>query len=116
MLARLQNGMQEEWVLRYTEEPPWRIEVTTATGELLVGTGDDLFTALQDVRRGLDHRQVVLCCNGARANARPSPGFSASGGELVYLVPRRRPVSVRDIVPLFAPAPAEAAVTVREQE
>lgn len=114
--ALLPDRVPEEWVVRYAQEPPWVVEVASAEGKTFSGMGNDLFLALQDVRRGLDQRGILLCCNGARANARPSPAFSASGAELIYLMPRRRPVSVRDIVPLFSPAPSEAAVTVREQE
>ncbi|MEU5074386.1 hypothetical protein [Streptomyces asoensis] len=88
--------------------------MTTQDEETFSGQGNDLFHALQNVRRTLDAREVLLRCNGARANARPSGAVSERGAELVYLVPRRRPVSTLDVVPLFAPA--ENTVSVDEQE
>ncbi|WP_369189500.1 hypothetical protein [Streptomyces sp. R08] len=103
-------------MIRYAEEWPWKIQVIPQRSESLIGQGDDLFHALQDVRRQLDPRGIVLCCNGARANARPSRAASERGAEFVYLIPKGRPASTRDLAPIFSPVPADMAVTVEEQE
>jgi hypothetical protein len=58
---------------------------------------------------------LMLCCNGARKNAHPSPSMSAAGADFVYLMPAYRLLTLRDIFPLLGPAPPKSIVSVREQ-
>ncbi|MFF8810474.1 hypothetical protein [Streptomyces omiyaensis] len=103
-------------VVLFSAEPPWTVEVVVDDLTRARGTGTDLFEALRSARRSLDEEGLLLCCNGARANARPSPTAAAAGAEVVHLVPRRRPATARDVVPLLAPAGPDAVVTVEAQE
>lgn len=106
----------EEWLLHYSEEPPWSVTVDSPRGESYSDTAQDLFYALQKVRRRLEVKNVTVCCNGARPNARSSPMIAAGGSSIIYLVPRGRPATPRDLVPLFSPAPADAVVSVDQQD
>lgn len=110
------EGEQHACVVLFSSEPPWTVEVVLNDRSRARGEGTDLFEALKSARRRLDEEGLLLCCNGARANARPSPSAAAAGAEVVHLVPWLRPATGRDVVPLLAPAGAEAVVTVEAQE
>ncbi|MYW14933.1 hypothetical protein GT039_04840 [Streptomyces sp. SID2955] len=99
----------------HSQAEPWRVAAQVAGGLTYEGEGQDLFEALGRVREQMQQDALLLCCNGSRRNARPSPAMSAAGAEFVYLMPAYRLMTVRDIHPLFAPAPAEKVVGVKEQ-
>ncbi|MFI9647893.1 hypothetical protein ACIHAA_16550 [Streptomyces sp. NPDC052040] len=106
----------EEWMVHSSEEEPWTIRAMAPDGRSFEAVGADLFHALQQVRREAEKQGVRLCCNGARANARPSPQASAVGGGMVYLLPSLRNPGPADLVPLLAPALADQVSSVAEQE
>ncbi|MFI2430375.1 hypothetical protein [Streptomyces sp. NPDC018693] len=106
----------EQWIVHSSEEEPWTIRVVASDGRSYEAGGADLFLSLQEVRRQTEEQGVLLCCNGARVNARPSPQASAFGGGMVYLLPSLRNPGPEDLVPLLAPAPADQVGTVAEQE
>lgn len=110
------EGGQHTCVVRFSSEPPWTVEVVVDDRSRARGEGTDLFEALKSARRHLDEEGLLLCCNGARANAHPSPSAAEAGAEVIHLVPRLRPATGRDIVPLLAPAESEAVVPVEAQE
>jgi hypothetical protein len=102
-LTVIDSSHQEmECHIRYTNESPWRVRVNLSDGRTWDTEGPDLFAALRSARVDLEHAGFLLCCNGARPEARPSPTLSRSGAELIYLIPRWRYPTSRDIVPLFA--------------
>ncbi|MEG3628475.1 hypothetical protein [Streptomyces poriticola] len=113
--ARTPAGAQE-WIVHSSEDEPWTIRAVAPDGRSFEADGADLFLALQEVRRQIEQQGVLLCCNGARANARPSPLASASGGGMVYLLPSARNPGPEDLVPLLSPAPARHVSPVAEQE
>ncbi|MFG2916067.1 hypothetical protein ACGF0D_24675 [Kitasatospora sp. NPDC048298] len=112
----MQDGAAETWTLGASEDPPWTVTLTTESGVTYTGEGDDLFQALQEVRRPLDDQMIRLCCNGARRNAHTSGATSRQGGFMVYLNHRWRPATIRDLVYVFGPAQPEDVATVEEQE
>ncbi|MDI3385237.1 hypothetical protein QIS99_03240 [Streptomyces sp. B-S-A8] len=114
--AKLNHGGEQIWTVRYSDQPPWQVQAEAPDGASFSAAGDDLFRALQQVRRDLEAKGTILCCNGARSNAHPSPAASEHGAELVYLVPARRPACSLDLAPLLAPAPSRVVVSVSEQE
>ncbi|WP_432134968.1 hypothetical protein [Streptomyces sp. bgisy154] len=113
--ARTPAGAQE-WIVHSSEAEPWTIRAVGPDGRSFEAAGADLFLALQEVRRQAERKDVLLCCNGARVNARPSPQASAFGGGMVYLLPSLRNPGPEDLVPLLAPAPADQVGRVAEQE
>lgn len=115
LVARTRNGF-EEWTVEFSEEAPWRIKVSDGDGGVFEAEGVDLFRALQQVRREIESHDVLLCCNGARRNARPSPQASDSGGGMVYLLPLLRAPTGEDLVPLLGKAPLRNVGSVSEQE
>lgn len=106
----------QEWTVHSSEQEPWEIKAAAPDGRSFEAGGADLFVALQEVRRQAEQQGVLLCCNGARVNARPSPQASAFGGGIVYLLPSLRNPGPQDLVPLLAPAPARHVRTVAEQD
>lgn len=105
-----------QWVVCYSEESPWRVSVVPPEGHAYEGEGPDLFEALRAVRLRLQAEGVQLCCNGARINARPSPGYHSTGALLIYLVSKNRRTFSRDVFPLFSPAPVSKVATVGQQD
>jgi hypothetical protein len=106
----------QEWLVHSSDREPWTIRAESPDGRFYEAEGADLFLALQRVREQLEEQGVRLCCNGARADARPSPQASASGGGMVYLLPALRNPGPADLVPLLAPAPAAEVGSVAEQD
>lgn len=106
----------QEWIVHSSEEEPWTIRAVAPDGRSFEAEGADLFVALQRVRERTEKEGVLLCCNGARTDARPSPQSGASGGGMVYLLPSLRNPVPADLVPLLAPAPAAQVGSVAEQE
>lgn len=101
--------------LSHSPEPPWTVKVSVVGGSAYSGEGADLFEALSRARQEMERDSLLLCCNGARRNARPSPAQSGEGANVVYLLPTYRLLTVRDVFPLFAPAPPESVASVNEQ-
>lgn len=114
--VRLPEGGEQEWLARFSDEEPWFLEVTSPGEDLYFATADNLFEALRQVRRQLEAKGILLCCNGARANARPSGLLASYGADFVYLIPAKRLPTRHDIVPLFGLAPAAMIVSVAEQD
>lgn len=106
----------QQWAVYYSEESPWRVSVVPPKGHAYEGDGSDLFEALRAARLRLQAEGVQLCCNGARINARPSPGYHANGALLIYLVSKNRRSFSRDVYPLLSPAPASKIATVGQQD
>ncbi|MGW5285197.1 hypothetical protein ACWERI_38165 [Streptomyces collinus] len=109
------NGEVRSVRVTHSQDEPWTVEAQVSGGLTYTGEGQDLFEALARVREQMEGDSLLLCCNGSRRNARPSPAMSAAGAEFLYLMPTYRLMTVRDIHPLFASAPAEGAVGVEEQ-
>ncbi|MFC9681365.1 hypothetical protein [Streptomyces sp. NPDC056948] len=110
------SGQMRKVRVSHPEEPPWTLRVADPQGRDYCGKGQDLYEALRQVRVEMEGDCLMLCCNGARKNAHPSPSMSAAGADFVYLTPAYRVLTLRDIFPLLGPAPPSSVVTVEEQK
>jgi hypothetical protein len=121
------KGGHGRWTVSASEEgPPWRLQLRAEDGREWESEADDLFTALQNIRRCTDAEGIKLCVNGARRDAHPS-GMSreVNGGRMLYILPPRRGPRIllspfkrptrRNMIYIFDPAPCESAVPVDEQ-
>ncbi|MGP3911317.1 hypothetical protein [Nonomuraea sp. 10N515B] len=84
---------------------------------LAVQAKEDFEEALQMMRTRLEQRNLLLLINRYRKNAFVSTmARQMSDGQACYLVRMGRPVSRRQIVDSFDPAPASKVVTQREAD
>jgi hypothetical protein len=97
-------------------EPPWSLTVELGDGTSAEATAQDLFGALERVRKQLEAARMLLCCKGARADVFPSGMARQSwGGRRAYQLQEGRKPSRQDLVDIFDPADCEDVVTVRRQ-
>src|SRR5262245_18819088 len=69
-------------------------------------TGGDLVDCLVDLRIRLEGHGLLLCCQGARVNVWPSGQLRQfADGRQGYVLTRRAPGQVHEIVDLLDPAP-----------
>lgn len=110
------GGRENQWKIVVEGEGPWTLRLESPNRVESTASGDNIFEALRSMRRELSSRNILLCCNGARVNVRPS-GLSASHGAwMVYVLHMWRPSTVRDLVPVFGYAPPHKIGTVEEQD
>lgn len=109
-------GEPETWQIEHGLEAPWPLALVAPDGSRYDATGRDLFDGLRQLRRQAEEAGILLCCNGARKNARPS-GFSGELGALgVYKLHRWRAPLPGDLVDIFGYAPPGKIVGVEAQE
>ncbi|MFG1606975.1 hypothetical protein [Actinoplanes sp. NPDC049265] len=78
--------------------------------------GPDLVDCLHDLRLRLEADGLLLCCQGARVNVWPSGQLRQfADGRQGYVLTRRAPGQIHEVVDLLDPAPAEQVVTVEDQ-
>jgi hypothetical protein len=79
--------------------------------------GADLFDCLLSLRKDLEARGLLLCCQGARRNVSPS-GMTRqmSNGRLAYVLLSGRQVSDDDLVEIFDPADCGDVASIAEQK
>jgi len=86
-------------------------------GVLWSATEPDAFSALVEVRRGLDAAGILLGVEGARTQSYPSGMARDQGGGLsVYRMTMGQRARIQDLYETFAPAAREDVATVVEQE
>lgn len=79
-------------------------------------TGADLVDCLVDLRLRLEADGLLLCCQGARVNVWPSGQLRQfADGRQGYVLTRRAPGQVHEIVDLLDPASPAQAVSVEDQ-
>ena len=79
-------------------------------------TGGDLVDCLVDLRLRLEGHGLLLCCQGARVNVWPSGQLRQfADGRQGYVLTRRAPGQVHEIVDLLDPAPPAQVVSVEDQ-
>jgi hypothetical protein len=99
-------------------EPHRRYRITAHLEEFgtFTGAAADCFSALRQLRLGLEEASLRLCCAGARTNAWCSGMQGDMGQGLVcYILPLPRQTGRPDQVSVFAPAPAGLVGTSAEQ-
>ncbi|MEY9969023.1 hypothetical protein ABIA33_007110 [Streptacidiphilus sp. MAP12-16] len=106
---------RQDWILTFLEDKDLiTISAERPSGLTYSGTGDDYFTALQDLRLSLDAEGLRLLCAGARVDAYPSPMmFDMFRGLTVYIHRMNRQASRK--AQLFSPAKASKIATVGAQ-
>lgn len=114
--VRTAVGAPEIWRVEYSVGEPWRLSLVDPDESRLDATGNDLYDCLKQIRRQTDPVGILLCCNGARKNVRPSGFLSSSLGAIsVYKIHRWRASMPWDLVDLFAYAPPRQIATLEEQ-
>lgn len=64
--------------------------------------GEDFFSALQDLRKQLEKRNIQIMCNGAAENVYPSPmQVSMGGGRVAYKLYIGEGAKIKDVVDIF---------------
>ncbi len=91
--------------------------VATVAGEALDPlTGSDVRHCLINLRRSLEARGLLLCCQGGRLNVWPSGMLRDwTLGQQAYVLARPMTGDGYEVVDVLDPAPSEQAVTVDEQ-
>src|ERR1041384_1142972 len=86
--------------------------------QIITKTGHSFFHSLQEIRRELDERKILLNCYGASRNVRPSGmSISMGGGVKAYkLTLGTKPAPSDDIVDIFETGVDLQPVTVAQQE
>ncbi|GIG63374.1 hypothetical protein Lfu02_77460 [Longispora fulva] len=109
------EGSAREVELRIGEPSVARVELVEPDGVFEAADGDYL-DCLILVRRHLEERGLLLCCQGARPDVWPSGMLRqfANGREAYVLDPERRG-EVLETVDIFAPAPAGSVVDIMTQ-
>ncbi|MYW68412.1 hypothetical protein GTY65_30700 [Streptomyces sp. SID8379] len=110
------DGRLVEWKLLVEGDGPWVLTLRSPAGNECSAQGDDVFDVLRVLRAELAPRAVKICCNGARANVRPSGFASSYGSWMIYVLHRWRPVTVRDLVPTFDHCEPGLVGSVEEQD
>ncbi|WP_212826235.1 hypothetical protein [Polymorphospora rubra] len=103
--------------LRWTLLPDrtYRLVLGGPTGVVDV-IGRDLFAALQDIRRMLEHGGWVIAVQGARVDSHPSGMVrDMLGARRVYILQKGRHVAREHLVDIFAEAEVSQIGTVDEQ-
>lgn len=91
------------------------VTTLTLSNGILV-RGNDVFSALQELRGQLGCRGWNALCQGSRRNVYPSRALRQSGTTKAYKLTLGRPTTREDLVELFDPCEKEEVSTVEEQE
>jgi hypothetical protein len=112
------RGENQRWcALRWMQLPDrtYRIVLDGPEGVVDV-VGRDLFAALQDVRRRLEHSGWIIAVQGSRVDTYPSGMLrDMLGGRRVYVLEMGRHVERAHLVDTFAEADVQQIGTVDEQ-
>ncbi|MFC7241782.1 hypothetical protein ACFQO7_04725 [Catellatospora aurea] len=120
--VRTADGKSATWRVEHdlaaqSPDAPWRLSLVGPEGVRFDAFGVDLYDCLKQIRRQTEPTGVLLCCNGARRNARPSGFYGSSLGAIaVYRHHRWRAAMPWDLVGIFGYAPPRKIATVEEQE
>jgi hypothetical protein len=107
----------QETILKYSESPPWFIEISLGELPTKRYEGTDLFECLCNLRKQLDKLGIKILCNGSRIDTHPSRMSRDMGGaRKVYQLTMGQQGRLEDLVDIFAEAPAEKVGTVEEQK
>ncbi|NUR99379.1 MAG: hypothetical protein HOV67_29490, partial [Kribbellaceae bacterium] len=95
----------------------WRLSLVEPGGGRWEAVNHDLYHCLREIRRQVEPAGILVCCQGATRNARPSGLLSDQAGGLShYKLHRWRGHLPWDLVYLFAPVPPGKVATVAEQD
>ncbi|MFE1384335.1 type VII secretion system-associated protein [Streptomyces sp. NPDC058740] len=118
-VVAVRGGEQVRCAVRWwtTGEPeqPYGVEATGPWGSVRV-LERDLWTALRDVRRGLEAQGWLLALAGARGDVRQSGMLAGSGTDRAYVLIAGEYADPKRMVGLFEDAPVAQALTVAEQD
>jgi hypothetical protein len=104
-------------ILKYADTPPWAIEVSLEELSKTRFEGDDLFSALCDLRCDLDKAGIKLLCNGCRIDTYVSRmSRQMGGGRKVYELTMKKQAGLDSLVDIFGEAPVDKIGTVEEQK
>jgi hypothetical protein len=114
--VQISGGAEARWQISIEGDGPWHLRLKSPDGIEAAAVGSNAFEALRSIREQLAPRGIIMCCNGARVDVRPS-GFSASHGAwMIYVLRMWRPPTVRDLVPIFGYAHPSKVGSVEEQD
>ena len=92
------------------------VRTTLSISNGIVVQGDDVFDALQLLRRELANNGWQLLCQGSRQDVYPSRALRQSGTTKAYKSTLGRACTRADLVDLFDPCTKEVVSTVEEQD
>jgi hypothetical protein len=114
----LENGIIENgnFVLHHNENV-FRLSLEFSN-LVIAKTGHSVFHLLQEIRKELEPKRILINCYGASKNVRPSGmSISMSGGIRAYkLLLGVKPKLPEDLVDVFETGPDVQLVTVAEQD
>ncbi|MDJ1137625.1 hypothetical protein [Streptomyces iconiensis] len=95
--------------------PPWQLLATLPSGEHEAHSGDDLHSCLLSLRRSLETKDILLCCQGARPDVFVSGIKRQMEGGCYGFTFDPESREVGEEVDILAPALASEVGTVEEQ-
>ncbi|BBC33296.1 hypothetical protein SGFS_045900 [Streptomyces graminofaciens] len=110
------DGREAIWKMLIEGDGPWHLSLQSANGVESTAFGNNVFEALRSIRTQLFPRRIIICCNGARANVRPSALSASHGAWMIYTLHMWRPSTVRDLAPTLSYAPPSKIGSVEEQD
>ncbi|MBA9002624.1 hypothetical protein [Thermomonospora cellulosilytica] len=110
----LPDGGQDEKMLVVTSDSPWSVELQMGSGERITAQGEDLFAAIQNLRRRTDPLGLRLCINAARRDTYRCQPPSPFNGHLVSFLTPGRPAT--ETAWILDQAPADRIATVEAQQ
>lgn len=82
-----------------------------------IGTADNYFIALKELRIQMERADAQIICNGAAKNVYPSPMMMSMGnGRKAYVIYHGVQARMTDVVDIFDTDFSQQACSVREQE
>ncbi|MEO6003409.1 MAG: hypothetical protein ABIZ04_01590 [Opitutus sp.] len=115
--VRLHNGTIKECAIAISGGPPWKLlfnGIELAAQEFF---GEDLFEALNALRRALENIGAQLLCAGARPDVFPSGmARGMGGGRKAYITKIGAPAFRTDLVDIFDYVGPELVGTVAQQK
>jgi hypothetical protein len=104
-------------ILKYENTPLMAIELSIEELSKTRFEGDDLFSALCNLRLELDKSDIKLLCNGCRIDTYVSRmSRQMGGGRKVYQLTMNKQAGLDSLVDIFGEAPADKIGTVEEQK
>ena len=107
----VRDGVRVPAQVRFADADPCLVEVWLGAERLAAGEAPDLFDALIEARRALEHQGLLLAVNGSRRDVYPSAmQRQAAHGRRAYVLTLPRTRTKPPVVDIFDPAPEDAAV------
>ncbi|GAA4179348.1 hypothetical protein GCM10022252_00720 [Streptosporangium oxazolinicum] len=110
------SGLRGHVTLEIPDRPPLTVMVAHEKRPAWEVHGVDLFECLIEIRKDLESKGILLCCQGARPDVFPSGMARQMGdGRFAYHLRRDRKITSEDMVDIFSPAEPSEVVSIEDQ-